>query len=169
MVKMKTITKKINIYNFEELKEEIQEKLIEKEKESQEEIYCESFLYDDMKEKAIELLKENFGNKAIFNNVYYDLGYTQGSGAMIEFDLYYYNKYVKIKKNRLCTHERSFTINSYELTEKQEEKLYNKIVEINEKLTKFGYDNIEYFWNMPKNEVINILSEYDFLENGEKY
>ena len=53
---MKTITKKINIYNFEELKEEIQEKLIEKEKENQEEIYCESFLYDDMKEKAIELL-----------------------------------------------------------------------------------------------------------------
>ena len=166
---MKTITKKINIYNFEELKEEIQEKLIEKEKENQEEIYCEYFLYDDMKEKAIELLKENFGNKAIFNNVYYDLGYTQGSGAMIEFDLYYYNKYVKIKQNGLYTHERSFTINSYELTEKQEEKLCNKIVEINKKLTKFGYNNIEYFLDMPKNEVINILSEYDFLENGEIY
>lgn len=166
---MKTIAKKINIYNFEELKEEIQEKLIEKEKENQEEIYCESFLHDDMKEKAIELLKENFGNKATFNKIYYDMSYTQGSGAMIEFDLYYYNKYVKIKQNGLYTHERSFTINSYELTEKQEKKLYNKIVEINKKLTKFGYDNIEYFWNMPKNEVINILSEYDFLENGEIY
>ena len=88
---------------------------------------------------------------------------------MIEFDLYYYNKYVKIKQNGLYTHERSFTINSYELTEKQEKKLYNKIVETNKKLTKFGYDNIEYFWDMPKNEVINILSEYDFLENGKIY
>lgn len=166
---MKTIIKKINIYKFEELEKGIQEKLIEKEKENQEEIYCESFLHDDMEEKAIELLKENFGNKATFNKIYYDMSYTQGSGAIIEFDLYYYNKYVKIKQNGLYTHERSFTINSYELTEKQEKKLYNKIVEINKKLTKFGYDNIEYFWNMPKNELINILSEYDFLENGKIY
>lgn len=44
---MKTITKKINVYKFNELKKEIQEKLIEKEKENQQNLYCEAFLYND--------------------------------------------------------------------------------------------------------------------------
>lgn len=164
---MKTITKQINIYEFKELKKEIQDKLIEEEREDQKDIYCEDCLLDDMKLKAIELLKKYFNNKATFKNVYYDLSYCQGSGAMIEFNLNYYNKPVEIKHNGFYYHERSFSINIYELTEKQEKQLKNKIIKMNEELAKAGYSYIEYFDEMPDSEIINILSDFDYLENGE--
>lgn len=163
---MKTITKQVNIYEFEELKKEIQDKLIEEERENQKDIYCEDCLSDDMKLKAIELLKKYFNNKATFKNVYYDLSYCQGSGAMIEFNLTYYNKPVEIKHNGFYYNERSFSINSYELTEKQEKQLKNKIIKINEDLVKAGYSYIEYFYEMPDFEIINILSNFNYLENG---
>ena len=50
---------KQKIYNFDELSKEIQEKLIEKEKENQKELIIECFLLEEMQEKAKELLQEN--------------------------------------------------------------------------------------------------------------
>ena len=75
------------IYKFEELEKDIQEKLIEKEREYQRDSYCECFLYDDMEEKASDLINDYFGITSDYLKVYYDLSYCQGSGAMIEFDI----------------------------------------------------------------------------------
>lgn len=75
------------IYKFEELEKEVQEKLIEKERQEQQEIYCEDCLYVDMKEKANDLINDYFGITSDYLKVYYDLSYCQGSGAMIEFDI----------------------------------------------------------------------------------
>ena len=49
------------IYKFEELEKEVQEKLIEKERQTQQEFYCDYTLHDDMGEKASDLINDYFG------------------------------------------------------------------------------------------------------------
>ena len=78
---METITKTYNIYKFDELSKEVQKKVIEKESENLKELEIEDFLKDEMEFYGQQLLEENFGDKAIFKNVYYDLSYCQGSGT----------------------------------------------------------------------------------------
>lgn len=83
---MKKVVKEYEVYNFDELDEDIQEKLIEEEQKSQKEFYCEYVLQEDMQAEGDRLLQEYF-NKANLKNVCYDLSYSQGSGAMIEFTI----------------------------------------------------------------------------------
>lgn len=165
---MKTITKTFNIYEFDELSLLIQEELIKKEEENirQEDIEC--FLEEEMNNLAELLLEENFGEKAIFKKVYCSLSYCQGDGAMIEFDLNYCGKDVEIRHNPHCHyyHERSFEIISDNLTEKQENKLKEKIIKINEQLAKYGYQYIE---EDRTEQAIEQLKDCMFYENGEIY
>lgn len=157
------------VYNFEELEENMQKKLIEKEIEYQQEAYCESFLKEDMEEKAKELLKKYFKNKANFISVCYSLSYCQGDGAMIEFNLNYYNKILKIKQHGFYYHERSFEIvNNYEITEKQERRLKAKIVAMNEELGNYGYELIEGAI-LTEEKAKELLKEHEYYINGEIY
>lgn len=160
---------KQNIYNFDELSKDIQEKLIEKEKENQKELFLECFLLDEMQEKAKELLQKYFKNNAEFKNVYYSLSYCQGDGAMIGFDLKYYNKTLTIKHQGYYCHERSFRIceNDFALSEKQEKKLKEKIIKINKELCEFGYNLIEY--DISDEKVKELLQENEYFSNGEIY
>ena len=75
------------IYNFNELNKDIQEKLIEKQKEYQYQDYINYYLHDDMGSKASDLINDCFGITSDYLHTYYDLSYCQGSGAMIEFDI----------------------------------------------------------------------------------
>lgn len=165
---MQTITKTFNIYGFDELSAEIQEELIKKEEEKIKQCDIENFLEEEMNNLAELLLEENFGEKAIFKNVYYSLSYCQGDGAMIEFDLKYCGKDVAIRHNPFSHywHERSFEIISDNLTENQENKLKEKIIKINEQLTKYGYQYIE---EDRTEEAIELLKDCMFYENGEIY
>lgn len=80
---------KIKVLQFKELDKEVQEKLIEKEMESQTDMYMENSLIDDMEYEAEELLTKHFGDKNFdFKKVYYDLSCSQGSGAMIVYNVY---------------------------------------------------------------------------------
>lgn len=160
---MREIIKKINIYKFNELKEEIQERLIEKEQQNNIEIYCDCCLCEDLEEKARELLRKNFKN-AKLNNVYYDFSYSQGDGVCLEFDLIYFNKNISIKQVGQYTHERSFAIWG-DITEKQENKLKEKIININRELKKYGYNLIESVATR-ENAILN-LEELEFLKNGD--
>lgn len=130
---MRKIERKI--YKFEELDKDIQEKLIEEERESQQEVYCDCYLYDDMEEKASDLINDYFGITSDYLKVYYDLSYSQGSGAMVEFDINIEdlnNKYkifsdeeikfliqkdvidyIKIRQNGYYYHEYSFKIDCF--------------------------------------------------------
>lgn len=74
-------------YTFDELEEYIKQELIEKENNNQYEIYCEYSLYDDMKYKCDELLKEIFGNTIEDVNLKYDLSYSQNSGVWLTFNI----------------------------------------------------------------------------------
>lgn len=165
---MQTITKTFNIYNFDELSPVIQEELIKKEEENIRQTDIECFLEEEMSNLAELLLEENFGKNAIFKKVYYDLGYCQGDGAMIEFNLNYCGKDVAIRHNYYCHyyHERSFEIISDNLTEKQESKLKEKIIKINEQLTKYGYQYIE---EDRTEQAIEQLKDCMFYENGDIY
>lgn len=165
---MRKEVKELEIFKFNELDEKTRERLIEEEKEYQKATYCECFLYDDMKEKAKELLKKYFKGKAILKAIYYDLSYCQGSGAMMEFNFTYYNKNVSIKQYGHYYHERSFTIESLnELTEKQEKFLEEKIIAMNEELANYGYYLIENI--IETNDIISILQENEYLQDGKIY
>lgn len=168
---MQTITKTFNIYNFDELSPVIQEELIQKEEENVRQTEIEYFLEDEMDNLAELLLEENFGEKAIFKKVYYDLGYCQGDGAMIEFDLNYCGKNVEIRHDPYCHyyHERSFEIIDHigeQLTNLQQHQLKEKIIKINEQLTKYGYQYIE---EDRTEQAIEQLKDCMFYENGEIY
>lgn len=164
---METITKSYNVYKFNELTKEIQEELLEKETNNCQNFFCEFFLKDEMEEKAKKLLNTFFGENAEFNRVLYDLSYCQGSGAMIEFELKYYNSNISIKNYGLYSHEYSFIIdyNNYNyLNEKRKNYLKEKIIKMNKELTKYGYDLID-FDNF-KDEALENLKDSLFLENG---
>lgn len=165
---MRTETKTIKIYNFNELSEDVKRKLIEKEIEEQHELYCEDWLLIDMEEKAKELLKKYFkNNNAELKNVYYSLSYCQGDGAMFEFDLYYYNKHVTIKHSGYYYHSRSFIVDTWELTEKQEEQLEEKVLKMFEEFEEYGWDLVDY--RITEAEAIEILQENEYLEDGTIY
>ena len=76
----------IEIYNFDELSKDIQEKLIEKRQDDDYNFYCDFELEKDMEDIAKNLLNEYFKG-AIFKQVFYDLSCRQGSGSMIEFTI----------------------------------------------------------------------------------
>ena len=82
---MKEVT--IKLYEFEELSEEIKAPLIAKQCKELGDDYCEWGLEDDMQEYASEIIERKFDEGEFeSNNVYYDLSYSQGSGAMVEFE-----------------------------------------------------------------------------------
>lgn len=165
---MRTETKTIKIYNFDELSEDVKRKLIEKEIEYQHEAYCEDCLESDMKYYANELLKKYFKeNKAELKNVYYSLSYCQGDGAMFEFDLYYYNKHVQIQHYGHYYHKYMFIVDDYELTEKQEKQLKEKVLKMFEEFENYGWNLVDY--RITEAEAIEILQENEYLEDGTIY
>ena len=83
---MEIITKKYEVYKFEELDKEVKEKLLAEQIQKECDLYCESCLFDDMENRAKELLQEYFKG-AVFDCIYYDLGYSQGDGAQINFSI----------------------------------------------------------------------------------
>lgn len=167
---MKTITKTFNIYEFDELSKEIQEKVIEREEKNIRELEIEDFLEEELEFCARQLLTENFGDKAIYKDIHYSLSYRQGDGAMIEFDLVYYGKSLSIKHDVYCHyyHENSFEVieNDKELTELQYNTLKEKIISINKKLADYGYQFIEEDRTAP---AIEQLKDCMFYENGDIY
>lgn len=167
---METITKTFNVYNFNELSKEVQKKVIEREEKEIRELEIEDFLKEEMEFYAQQLLEENFGDKAVFQNVYYSLSYCQGDGAMIEFDLVYYGKNLSIKHDKYCHyyHENSFEVieNDKELTELQYNTLKEKIIKINKQLAEYGYQFIE---EDRTSQAIEQLKNCMFYGNGDIY
>ena len=85
---MRSFIKEYKLYSFDELSEDVKKKLIKREREIQAMDYCEAWLYDDLVVRANDLIQDYMGVKQDCIKVYYDLSYSQGSGAMIEFDIH---------------------------------------------------------------------------------
>lgn len=79
--------KKVNVYKYNELSKEKQEEILKEYQTRCSEDFANHFLEDELNEKAAELLQTNFKDiKTELIEVYYDLDYSQGSGAMIAFN-----------------------------------------------------------------------------------
>lgn len=85
---MRSIIKEYTLYSFDELSEDVKNRLIEREREIQVINYCDAWLCDDLKEKAKDLLQEHIGVSDEYLKVNYDLSYSQGSGVMVEFKIH---------------------------------------------------------------------------------
>ena len=168
---MKKITIEYEVYQFNELDESIKRKLIDDEKQALKEDMIEFTLLDCMEEKAAELLEKELSEFKISDiKVYYDLSYSQGSGAMIQFIGYSDTHILRVKQSGLYYHERSFTFtyeyaeNYEEVNEEDEKIMEDRITSINKKLSKYGYDFIEEDY---EDEIaIERLSENEYTKNG---
>ena len=83
---MRKVTKEYNVYKFNELEKDVHEEVLERYMQNEYEFYVDNILYDDMIELAKDSL-QNYFKGAKYNNIYYDLSYSQGSGAMVEFNI----------------------------------------------------------------------------------
>lgn len=167
---MKTITKTFNIYEFDELNEEIKEKVIKEEEEDIRQFDIDCCLEEEMNNLAELLLEENFGEKAILKKVYYSLSYSQGDGVVVEFDLVRGHKEIRVRHNRSRNYyEFSFDIEEvgeFFLSDNQLRALKEKIIRINKKLADYGYQYIE---EDRTEQAIEQLKNCMFYENGEIY
>lgn len=190
---MKKITKTYKVYNFNELEEDIQQKIIDKwyEKEDY------HFLSNDIREELNYLDKHK-----IFNDVklYYSLSNCQGDGLSFdsEIDLhkflekiyskklktnqfdaicnYVYKVYTKNTNNHYCYASKTdinFNYNIYEKYKHIEnlwqdilEEIKDYYLEICRKLENYGYSILDY--RMDFNEFSELCenNEYNFLKNG---
>lgn len=102
---MRIVSKEYKLYTFDELSDDVKQKLIERERQYQLETYCDLDLYDDMGQKASDLINDYFGITSDYLKTYYDLSYSQGSGAMVEFNINIVdlnNKYNILSKEELA-------------------------------------------------------------------
>lgn len=163
-------TKTYNIYTYDELTTEAQEKARDWYKEGNEYFWLEEYIT----EKAEELLK-NAGFTNLHNpKPFYSLSYCQGDGAMIEFTGEYNGLTVTVKNSGRYSHERSTDIS---ITDEDGEDVNDKIHEEIEEtilvplfieLKRAGYAYIE-----AEDEDENVaesirVNEYTFLENGKR-
>lgn len=175
---MRTETKTIKIYKFEELSEEVKRKVIEEEERAKYEngFY---FMREDMEEELQELLKKYKLNNTNNITLYYSLNYCQGDGVCFIGDIYYKNIHFEIVKNNhhynhkyTCTIEYNYTEEEHhraKTIEKYQQELENIYYDICDKLEKYGYDYIDY--QLSDECIIEDIkmNECEFLENGEIY
>lgn len=158
---MRKIEKIINVYKFDELSESAREKALTDRMEIEKNIYCYCCLKSDMEEKAKELLDKYFKG-AIFNNVYYSLGYCQGDGAMIEFSIGIedFNKYYHVFNDE----EMKFLLEN-DIIEKIEVihsgRYYHKYafdidISYNNSYWEYGYGDIKDDYNISESDFDNM-------------
>lgn len=166
----------IELFKFGELEPKFQKKLIDEEVQNQYEFFCETSLYDELKDEAYSLLKFHF--KDISNlKLLYNLDYSQGSGLICEFDFTFKGEDIEVRQNphnHFYTFTSNFTLNYDEfysnLTADEVKTIKEDIIKVNEKLKKLGYELLEdrdSFENQAK-EYLNELEE-SFTKDGKYY
>lgn len=166
---MRTIEEKI--YNYDELSEDVKERLLEKQKERELESYCEFCLYEDMKYKARELVKEYFNGDSI-DEVYYDLGYCQGSGSMIAFTINFEdlnNKYHILNDEEMRYVKDKGIVNDVEIYHSDNSYYheYTFYIKYNDSFGYWEYEDIKDEYNITEEEfntiedrIIKLLDSY---------
>ena len=157
-------TRTYNVYPFDELPKEAQEKALKNWRDNDE----MPFLADNMNEYTHEIIKANniildkneIGTehgKREWNNfsekyrTFYSLSYSQGDGAMIELQGVWNGYHVTVKHEGHYYHSKSRTIEMYplaseidEVPEKDEQAFATLYEAMCDELEKRGYAEIEY-------------------------
>jgi len=161
-------TKTIKVYEFEELKPKIQEKVLNKFRNDNEYI----FLYDYLKDFLKDRLKEKKIKEVGTTTLYYSLSYSQGDGCCFIGMFEYKNYIINIKHNYRYYHSKSVDIEIFnQKQEEANEKIYKEFKELYEdicyEVEKTGYNYME-MEDSEENIKENIkANEYTFRENGE--
>lgn len=172
-------TKTINIYSFEELSKEAQERAHTDWIQNNDYF----FLPDNMSEWLHELLEEN--NIKDLNDtskagtkptpVYYSLSYCQGDGVMFAGEFEWKDYRVSIKHSGHYYHSYSKIIDIYKddetgMSVDAEEEIYTEFENIYQNICKElerrGYDHIEYEDSLESFLEACEVNDYTFLENG---
>jgi hypothetical protein len=176
---MRQITQ--TIFHFDELKPEVQKKVIDKYRENNQ----YDGLSDEINERCKELLEENKIQILSKFKVYYSLGFNQGDGAMFE-GYFTWDKYnVSIKQSGHYYHynSKSYELELLELIDDyfeneeetnkaiiqlhKDEEYFNELyVSICRKMEKYGYDYIEYEDSEDYIKENIISNEYEYFEDG---
>jgi len=178
--------KTIIVYDFEELKEDIQEKVLNHFRETND----YHFLEENLQEHLREILEEYKIKCLDEPRLRYSLGYSKGDGlsfvGAFEFqgvrfyckegnlsNYYCHSNTIDIEMEELEDEENDgdlteelqlIKIKEYEKTENEFNEFYHDICK---KLEKIGYEEIEY-QDSDENIKDNIqINEYKFTENGE--
>lgn len=172
---MKTITKVYNLYTFDELSKEAQEKAHETWKAGND----YPFMSDCMNEQLHELLEEKGitdtndtskpGTKP--TQVFYSLAYCQGDGAMFEGDFIYkgYNVHVKHSGHYYHSNSKDITITDNEGNDidgqvyEDFDALYKEICD---ELEEYGYKFMEYEDSIEAFQEACEANEYTFTTEG---
>jgi hypothetical protein len=165
----------MKVYKFEELKPEVQEKVINKFRESED----FDFLSEYLNELLVEKLKEHCIEYNDELKLYYSLSNSQGDGCCFDGGFHYMEKnvdrpiYVSIKRMGHYYHSHSVAMAFYDV---DDNTIYDTVVtmtfealfeSICDELEKAGY---EYMEHATSDETIkdNIESnDYEFFEDGE--
>ena len=165
---MKTITKEINLYTYDELSDKAKEKA----RNDYNEEDGLSWLPEDLTYKAQELLKDNKIDGEI-TKVYYSLSYCQGDGAMFEGNFRWKDYTVKIYHTGNYYHENSKNIiilnSENEPVDDYGNEFNNIYVRICKELAKYGYDCIETSQSEENLKDLFNANDYTFTSDGEMY
>jgi len=161
------IEKTIKLYEFEELSDNIKEKVLNAFREQND----YSFLEDYLTESLNELLKENGIESLSDNPLNYSLSYSQGDGVYLIGEFNFKGKWFKINgkyNNDIITEDSD---DNEDITEELNEILFNEfdnIIEtICEEIKKEGYDFIEYEDSDNAIKETIKFNEYTFRFNGD--
>lgn len=165
---MEKITKVYEVYDFEELAENIKNNLIEVEKQNQIEIYNEYSLYNDLQYEAGQLINKYFNknNKIELDNLVYSFNYCQGDGGGFEFNGYYKNKFFRVKHcDNFYYYYKTFKIiDDWDFTDKEREQLEKKVYNMLKEFERIGWDLVNF---VPDVECcIEYLKKHKYLKDG---
>lgn len=157
-----------NVYKFDELSKEAQEKALEYFREH------EDFwgLGDELEEILTVLLKENKITYDVLPKIYYSLSWCQGDGAMFEGTVYWKSYTAVIKQSGRYYHYNSKSIELFSTKTDKEasDKVYHEFndlyVDICQALEKAGYDSIDYTLSEENMKEMIEANDYEFTENG---
>lgn len=156
------------LFFFEDLEKEVQEKVIENYKEDCREEYEISFLYEDIKYFIDEKIKE-MGYEVIDLEVCYALDYCQGDGVSFSGVFKKDGKEYTLERNSSYCHEYTMRSLFYEDEESNiffDEKGLEKMRTIAREAKKYGYDSIEGYTSEESIRDIIISNEDTFTSNG---
>lgn len=168
---MRVQTDTYNVYKFDELSKEAQERVLDTFREQED----FPFLEDDMEYKLEELLKQYKLKYDELPKMYYSLSYCQGDGAMFYGTVYYKQYTVNITHQGHYYHynSKSFDIDltngnniSMATHERISEEFNELYIDLCRELEKYGYAIMDA--TLSDESIIDMVNanEYEFTEDG---
>lgn len=153
----------LNVYSFNELDKEIQRKIIERERESEREFFCDYVLEEDMNYKSKELC-DKFDIE--LKNCIYDLGCGYRDNVIIEGYIQKNNFINIIKDLKLFNKEEIESINKYFLFDNIEIKRnsFNSFDVNSNILVNFNNEDYYYVEDL-ENDNLELAKLFDKFEN----